>query len=326
MTSLLAKDLEHSTLPIISLAGLRTGDPNDLARVAAEIRAACVDQGFFYVCDHGIPESLTADIIAQARRFFALPLAAKLDVDRSKSIARRGYEAMGAQTLEAGAPADLKESFTIDRDLPLDDPAVLAGAFSCGPNQWPDDLPGWRESLETYRNAMLELCNLMTRAIEASLDLEPFALAGFCDEPSAMLRLVHYPPQPANPAPGEKGCGAHTDWGAFTFLLQDDAGGLQVLDQREGWVHAAPIPGTFVVNVGDMLARWTNDRYTSTMHRVVNVSGRDRISVPFFFMGRLDYPVECIATCLEPGEAPKYPPTTPSGHLANMVLKTYGGY
>jgi isopenicillin N synthase-like dioxygenase len=138
-----------------------------------------------------------------------------------------------------------------------------------------------------------------------------------------MVRLVHYPPQPANALPDEKGCGAHTDWGAFTFLLQDDAGGLQVWDQSDGWVHATPIPGTFVVNIGDMLSRWTNDRYRSTRHRVVNLSGRDRISIPFFFMGPPDYPVTCIPTCLAPGETPRYPPTTPALHIAEMIRLTF---
>ena len=156
-----------------------------------------------------------------------------------------------------------------------------------------------------------------------ALDLPEDALDGFCDDASAMVRLVHYPPQPANAEPNEKGCGAHTDWGAFTFLLQDDAGGLQVQNRDGTWLHATPIPGTFVVNVGDMLARWTNGRFKSTLHRVVNVSGRDRISVPFFFMGKLDYPVACFPSCLAAGEAPLFAPTTPAGHLQEMVRRTY---
>lgn len=161
--------------------------------------------------------------------------------------------------------------------------------------------------------------------IARSLDLPDDAFAGFCEEPMAMIRLLHYPPQPANPKPNEKGAGAHTDWGALTILLQDDAGGLQVWDEREGWLHAAPIPGTFVVNLGDLMARWTNDLYRSTKHRVVNLSGRDRISVPFFFDGCCDYVVSCVPTCLGANEIPKYPPTTPGEHLAEMYRLTYAG-
>jgi isopenicillin N synthase-like dioxygenase len=317
MSSLLAKDLERSTLPVISLAGLRSADASEHARVAADIRAACVTKGFFYVRDHGIPDDLRAAVIEQARRFFALPLERKMAIHVAKSVAHRGYEELRSQTLEADMPADLKECFAMDRDAP-------SGAPFCGPNQWPENLPEFRTTIETYRDAMIELSALLTRAMALSLDMPEDALDGFGVDASAMIRLAHYPPQPPNPQPGEKGCGAHTDWGAFTFLLQDDVGGLQVWDQTEGWVHAAPIAGTFVVNVGDMMARWTNDLYQSTMHRVVNVSGRDRISVPFFFMGNLDYPVECIASCLAAGETPKYPPTTPALHLTDMVRKTYG--
>lgn len=293
------------------------------ARVAGEIRAACVDTGFFYVTDHGIPEVLQAAVLTEARRFFALPLEEKLRIDIRASIAYRGYEPIKTQTLEPGAPADLKEGFSIDRHLDLEDPAVVAREFGCGPNHWPEQLPGFRETVEAYQAAMVELSRLMTRSLALSLDLAEDALDGFCDDASAMVRLVHYPPQPANPEPNEKGCGAHTDWGAFTFLLQDDAGGLQVQDRTDGWIHATPIPGTFVVNVGDMLARWTNGRYQSTMHRVVNVSGRDRISVPFFFMGKLDYPVEVIASCVADGAEPLYPPTTAGRHLQEMVRRTY---
>ena len=323
MSSLLAADLERSALPIISLAALRGTDRAARADVAREIRAACVDTGFFYVTDHGIPDELQTAVIAEAQRFFALPLEEKLRIDIRESIAYRGYEPIKTQTLEPGAPADLKEGFSIDRHLDLDDPAVVAREFGCGPNHWPERLSGFRETLEAYQAAMIDLSRLMTRSMALSLDLAEDALDGFCDDASAMVRLVHYPPQPPNPEPNEKGCGAHTDWGAFTFLLQDDAGGLQVQDRSGGWIHATPIPGTFVVNVGDMLARWTNGRYRSTMHRVVNVSGRDRISVPFFFMGKLDYPVEAIASCIDDGAQPLFAPTTVGRHLQEMVRRTY---
>jgi isopenicillin N synthase-like dioxygenase len=304
--------LTAHALPLISLAGLRSADLAERARVARELRAACVDTGFFYVTDHGVPDAVLDAMIAEARRFFALPLERKMAVVSSPAAHYRGYEPLRLQTLEPGTPPDLKEGFSID------------GVG--GPNQWPDGLPGFRETLEAYQRAMYALAAQVLRGLALSLDLPEDALDGFNDGASGIVRLVHYPPQPADAAPDEKGCGAHTDWGAFTFLLQDDAGGLQVWSREtDGWVDATPIRGTFVVNIGDMMARWTNDRYRSTRHRVVNRSGRERTSIPFFFMGPPQYDVTCIPTCLEPGAAPRYAPTTPARHLAEMIRLTFPG-
>ena len=122
----------------------------------------------------------------------------------------------------------------------------------------------------------------------------------------------------------QKGCGAHTDFGCLTLLWQDGNGGLQVQDGEGRWIHVPPLPGTFVVNLGDLIARWTNDRYRSTLHRVVNASGRERYSMPFFFTGRPDYMVTCLPGCTDEGEAPKYPPITVADHLEACYRRTYG--
>jgi isopenicillin N synthase-like dioxygenase len=318
-----AASTQSGAPPIISLAGMRSADPADRAAVAAAFRSACLDKGFLYIVDHGISSDLIDAVFAQTKRFFDLPAARKLDVDMGKSSCNRGYEPLRGQTLQPGAPPDLKEGYYIGTDLPADDPRVLAGLFNHGPNQWPADLPGWRETMETYFAQMTGLCRITMRALALSLELPEDHFEKFCDDPVVTLRLLHYPPQPGNPLPDEKGCGEHTDFGAVTFLLQDNSGGLQVWDERLGWIDAPPVPGSFVVNLGDLIARWTNDRYRSTLHRVVNRSGHERYSVPFFFTGRAEHDVNCLPNCLAAGEQPKYRPTTAIGHLQEMYDRTY---
>jgi len=309
--------------PIVSLAGMRSADPAARAIVAAAFRAACLDKGFLYIVDHGIAPEVMESIFRQTKRFFDLPMEQKLELDMAKSSCNRGYEKLRGQVLEPGMPADLKEGFYIGTDLPPDDPRVVAGFFNHGPNLWPADLPGWRETMEGYFAQMSELCRLTMRALALSLDLPEDYFEPFCDDPQATLRLLHYPPQPGNALPGEKGCGAHTDFGALTFLLQDGVGGLQVWDEHVGWIEAPPVPGAFVLNLGDLIARWTNNRYRSTLHRVINRSGQERYSVPFFYTGRADHDVTCLPCCLGPGETPKYQPTTALGHLQEMYHRTY---
>jgi isopenicillin N synthase-like dioxygenase len=309
------------SIPVIDIADLRAGSPRAQQAIAERIAAACRDTGFFYVVGHGVPAELTDALMRDARRFFELPLEAKLDVHHERSGCGRGYEPLGVQTLQAGMLPDQKESFLIGNDAPGDDGRPTT--YGRGRNLWPSGLPGWRETMERYADAMRDVSRVVMRGMALSLALPPAHFATYCDDPAVMLRLLHYPVQPANPRPDELGCGAHTDWGGLTFLLQDDAGGLQV-QAGDGWIDATPLPGSFVVNIGDMLARWTNDRYRSTMHRVINRSGRRRLSVAFFFEGALDHEVVCLPNCLDAGERPRYAPTTVGRHLNEMYLRTYG--
>jgi isopenicillin N synthase-like dioxygenase len=310
-------------LPIIRLAGLTAPRAEERAATAAAIRAASLDNGFFYLAEHGVPDDLLKAMFVQMERFFSLPIERKRRSDKALSSCNRGYEPLGGQVLEPGRAPDQKEGYYIGQDLGADDPRVAAGWFNHGPNLWPDDLPGWREVMERYFDAMSALSTQVMRGLALSLDLPEDHFDGFCEDGLATLRLLHYPPQPANPHPDELGCGAHTDFGAVTLLLQDQVGGLQVWDQTAGWRDAPPLPGAFIVNLGDLIARWTNDRYRSTRHRVINASGLERYSAPFFLTGNATYDVVCLPTCLEPGEAPRYAPTTPLKHLKEMYDLTY---
>ena len=312
-----------SSLPIIDLS-LLAGTGEQRQSLATALAQACLHTGFFYVRDHGIPQALIDQVFRESQALFNLPDDRKQAIHKGQSRANRGYEPLKGQTLEPGTPPDLKEGFYIGEELDDSDPRVQAGRFNHGANQWPDTLPRFRDTMTDYFHAMNELCARIMESLALSLDLPSNFFGDFCHQPLSTLRLLHYPPQPANPAPGEKGCGAHTDFGGITVLLLDDKPGLQVWDARnEQWIDAPPIPGTFVVNLGDMIARWTNDRYRSTLHRVVNVSGKERYSVPFFYSGNPDHEVACLPTCQAEGDQPHYPPTTVEAHLMEMYRRTY---
>jgi isopenicillin N synthase-like dioxygenase len=325
-SALEAARVSTASLPIIDISGLSSRNPAERQKVGALLRAACLDKGFFYIINHGVSEALVDDVFAEAAGFFALSAEQKAEVDKAKSKANRGYEPLQGQTLEPGTPPDLKEGYYVGPEHSPDDPRVIAGMFNHGANQWPVQRPNFRPVMMAYLEVMLDLAALMMRGIALSLDLPENYFAAYCSDAMAMVRLLHYPPHPARALPGQKGAGAHTDFGGPTLLRQDNNGGLQVWDQAsDAWIHADPVPASFVVNLGDMIARWTNDRYRSNVHRVINSSGRERYSVPFFFHGNYAHKVECIPTCLAPGQTPKYPPTTVEAHLREMFRLTYKG-
>jgi isopenicillin N synthase-like dioxygenase len=156
-----------------------------------------------------------------------------------------------------------------------------------------------------------------------ALGLEEGYFDHWLNTPMTTLGLLHYPPQLGRITQAQIGAGAHSDYGCLTMLAQDAAGGLQVRNASGDWVDAPPVPGSFVVNIGDMMERWTNGVFTSTLHRVVNVSGLERYSLPYFFDPDFNAEVVCLQTCLAPGETPKYPPTTSGRHLLDMISASF---
>ncbi|NHO31590.1 isopenicillin N synthase family dioxygenase [Acetobacter fallax] len=316
-----ARQVSPDSLPVIPVAGLCSSDPVQRQAVGDALRTACASTGFFYCVDHGIPPALIDAVLAESKAFFARSPTDKAALDKARSPCNRGYEPLRNQTLEAGTPPDLKEGFYIGEEQPANAAELR---FNQGPNQWPRNSAGFRPTMMAYFAALNILAERLMRGIALSLGLEETFFTRFCQNPQATLRLLHYPPQPSDPQPGEKGCGAHTDFGGLTLLLQDASGGLQVRGPDDTWIHATPILGSFIVNLGDMIARWTNDRYRSTLHRVVNTSGTDRYSVPFFHSGNPDYVISCLPGCLAPGETPRYPSVTVQDHLREMYQRTYG--
>ncbi|MDF1486667.1 2-oxoglutarate and iron-dependent oxygenase domain-containing protein [Ramlibacter sp. H39-3-26] len=314
------------SIPVIDLADALAPGGARSAAVAAQVRAAGTASGFFYVRNHGVPAALAEAQYALARRFFELPLADKQAIDLHRSPSMRGYEAIGAQTLGAGARPDLKESFYCGLEYAPDHPYVRRGYHSYGSNQWPAALPEMAAQCAAYTAALLALAQRLMQLMALSLDLPEGYFDHTHGNPMVTLRLLRYPPHPRDADERTFGAGAHTDWGAITILAQDALGGLEVCMPGGAWVAAPPMEGSFVVNLGDMIPRWTNGRYHSNPHRVRNLHshGAPRYSIPFFYSPDYEARVEPVPTCVLPGAAPRYEACTVGEHLRDMYRKTYG--
>lgn len=309
-------------LPVIDISPLYAQDDQAWHDVARRINAACREWGFFYIKGHPISAERIDQVIGSAQRFFAQPMSEKLKIDITQSQHHRGYGAIATEQLDPDLPSDLKETFDMGLHLPADHPDVLAGKPLRGPNRHPD-LPGWQALMEQHYRDMQALALTLLRAMTPALGIERDFFDQRFEQPVSVLRMIHYPPRHTATSEQQQGAGAHTDYGCITLLYQDVAGGLQVRDVRGQWVDAPPIDGTFVVNLGDMMARWSNDQYVSTPHRVISPLGVDRYSMPFFAEPHPDTRVECLPGCTDEHHPPLYPPTTCAEFLLSRFADTY---
>jgi isopenicillin N synthase-like dioxygenase len=319
------------SIPVIDLSDAFSSRQADREAVAGAIHKACRETGFFYAANHRVPQSLVDGQFAWAKRFFDLTADEKLALHMQKSPATAGYEPIGGQRLDSQdadaevAPPDLKESFYCGMELPDDHAWSVRRIRAFGHNQWPAQLPGFREQMIAYRAAVSELGDRLLSLLALSLELPPDWFAPYFDMPVGTLRLIKYPPQPTRAAANQIGAGAHTDWGGVTILAQDDVGGLEVRNAAGDWIEAAPLPGTFVINLGDLMARWTNGIYNSNMHRVKNnASGRDRYSVPYFYGPRPDAMIEPMPGCVSDEHPRRFASCTAAEHVNEMFRRSYG--
>jgi isopenicillin N synthase-like dioxygenase len=303
-----ARQIDFTEIPIVDLAPLRGGGADGLRQVAAAVRRAATEIGFFYIANHGVPADVIADAHAVSRRFFALPIERKMEA--AINARHRGFLKVGEAKMHTRARPDLKESFIFGLDLPEDDPDVRAGKTLMGPNVWPPALPEMKPVLDCYYAEILACGERLLTAFAVALDLPPQFFVERYRRPLARGSIIYYPPQPPAMGAEQFGVSQHSDYGCITILWQDANGGLQVRNRAGEWVAAAPIPDTFVINIGDLMARWTNDLFVSTPHRVVNTSGRERYSIAVFYDPNYDTVIDVLETCRKPGEAPAYPPTT----------------
>ncbi|KAI1469127.1 putative gibberellin 20 oxidase [Daldinia caldariorum] len=318
--------IDHSSkfvIPVIDISGYLAGNDLRTAAITNELNAACRSPGFFQIVGHDIPAELRAHLFNKVVQFYDLPTAKKSALSHTLSVnGARGYEAVGTVTLE-GDYVDQKEGFMIGTEKP-------PGRFLHGPNLWPEesDCPGFRSTMEEYFASMRSLSVKMFRLLALSLGLDEYYFDAFVNSPDSisMCRAHRYPRDTAESVERSRGTGAHTDFGAMTLLLQDDVGGLEVFHRPSNtWHPVSYVEDAFIVNIGDMIERWTNGRYMSTLHRVITpISSKDRYSVVLFNEGLLDQVIECIPTCIEAGEIPIHEPITAEAHLRRRYETMYG--
>ncbi|OVA12445.1 Isopenicillin N synthase [Macleaya cordata] len=301
---------------------------SDIQKSVSLLKQACLDSGFFYVINHGITQEFIDEVFEQSRRFFDLPIDDKMRLLRNEK--NRGYTPVLDELLDPKnqVNGDYKEGYYIGVEVSEDDPASQKPFY--GPNLWPstDLLPGWRETMEKYHREALEVAKAVAKIIALALDLDSdfFDKPEMLGEPIATLRLLHYEGRVSNPDRGIYGAGAHSDYGLITLLATDDNLGLQICKDKDAkpqiWEYVAPLKGAFIVNLGDMLERWSNCIFRSTLHRVL-CNGQERYSIAFFVEPSHECVVECLPSCKSETNPPKFPPVTCGTYLSQRYKDTH---
>lgn len=318
-----------SLLPVLDAKPYLAGATGARETLAADLRHALENIGFYILTNHGVPDGLIGSVLAATRAFHAQPLDAKMVLAANEHNV--GYMPLNASTSRASQIAGATEkpnfvaAYFLKRDLPPDHPDVLANKRFRPANPWPapEALPGFREAVVAYCAAMEALCLKMLPVYALALDLPPDFFDEAFREPQYTLRMSHYPPAETGEA-GQFGVSPHTDSSFLTMLAQTGQSGLQVRLPESGWCNVPARPGTIVVNSGDMLRRWTNHRFLSTPHRAINpTAGADRYAFPFFFDATADFPMACPPTCCGPDNPPRYEPITYTDYMLWFTRRNY---
>ncbi|MEL0658414.1 2-oxoglutarate and iron-dependent oxygenase domain-containing protein [Psychromonas arctica] len=306
-------------LPIIDITALQSDDINQWQDVIEAIDKACRDTGFFYVTGHGIPTEQFTNVQTMANTLFALPEATKQKINIQHSTNHRGWGQVSAEKLDPNGPSDYKETFDMALDLSPYHSQVARCGQLYGPNQYPN-IDGFIQLMQQQYQLSMEVALRILKAMALALQLPIDFFSQHFSYPVSVLRLIHYPPQQEN----KNGAGAHTDYGCITLLYQDQVGGLQVQDRKGNWLDATPVENSFVVNIGDLMQRWTNDCYKSTSHRVTSpTSQTTRFSMPFFVEPNFDTEVSTVASCLADGELAQYKKVTAGDWILSRFADTY---
>ncbi len=321
-----------SAFPIFDLSRFAGADRAGRRAFGVEVDRVCRETGFLAVSGHAVPQEVIDAVWSKARAFFDLPPQAELAARAPYAGYPYGYLPSQAEALaksrNVDTPPDLKESFN---GGPLSAPPGLADpdaiGFCYAPTIWPGEPAGFVDAWQAYYRAMEDLAARIMGVFAVALDLDENFFAPFIDQPISALRALNYPEPREAPLPGQLRAGAHSDYGSLTILLPEAApGGLEILAPDGAWHPVPPVPGAFVINIGDLMARWTNDRWVSTLHRVVNppadaTGSVRRQSLAFFHQPNWDAEIACLPSCLTDGVA-RYAPVRSGPYLMSKFQAT----
>ena len=311
---------ESQEIPVIDFGPFWSGTRAERQVVAEQMRRASQDWGFFYLSGCGMPTEQLEAAFSGAKAFFDLPLEEKQGVAWFSPESNRGYVGIKREKLDPARPGDLKEAFNLAPERP---------GLDSHKNLWPKGHPLFKSVMTRFLGECIHTADRVLEAFALALDQPEDFFKDAHNEHDHTLRLLHYPPLPAGfePENGESRAGAHTDYGSITLLFLGDVGGLEVCTRSGDWIRATPIPGTVVVNTGDLMHRWTNHVFCSTPHRV-NVApehrSRDRYSIAFFCHPNKTSEIACIESCATAGNPPIYAPISAGQHLNEKLTNTYG--
>jgi isopenicillin N synthase-like dioxygenase len=322
MSSVPARDGE---IPLLDLGPYLAGELGALDTLAAELRFALENVGFYFIANHGVPQALIDAAFWAVKAFHAQKLedklALKIDQHNAGYMPMRG-NTLRTSTVQADTKPNLNEAFFVKRELPADHPDVVAARRFRGLNRWPRHVPGFRDTVLAYCQRMERLAVALTPIYARALDLPADYFAQAFREPQYTLRMTHYPRHEVL-VDGEFGLAPHTDTSFMTLLPQNDVPGLAIKTQDGRWIDAPAIPGTFIVNGGQFLQRWTNDRFLATPHRVINRSGGERYALPFFVDANIDVPIEPVPSCVSADRPAKYPTTIYTDYMIWYQNRNY---
>jgi len=317
---MITNNLSFKEIPIIDIAPLivPNSNPKSIRKTVKRIGDVCKNIGFFYIKNHGIPQDHLDIVIPVMQEFFNLPVEEKVKIHISKSDVFRGYTPLGKEF--TNEKYDWHECVDFGLDLESNHPEVIAGKQLVGPNQWPENQPNFKKVLEKHWDLMIILAKKITEGLAMSLGLAKGYFSPFMSKSHSFMRISNYPPYGKNQEENVgDGIGAHIDYGFFTILLQDNIGGLEVKNTDNEWVSAPIIPGTFLINIGHMIQRWTNDYYKATVHRVIPPKNKTRCSLPFFFEPNFDTVVVPLDEFCSKDNPPQYAPF----HFGDYLERTF---